>query len=61
MADRVHPGTEASEGDLQEQQRDPIEDRFDPEQPAEMSAPDGSSVEADPADVQEQSVQVQEL
>lgn len=58
--DATDAGLEASDGDVQEQRRDPIEDALDPEQTAEASAPEGSSTEADPADVQEQSLEIPE-
>lgn len=51
-----HP--EAADADIQEQDRLPIDEGFDPEQPAGTVPPDVASAEADPADVQEQSVEV---
>jgi hypothetical protein len=52
--------SEASDADVQEQQRSALEDGFDPEQTAESNAPDGSRIDADPADVQEQTLEVPE-
>ena len=51
---------EASDADLQEQQRSPLEDGFDPEQTARADPPDGSRADADPADLHEQSLEVPE-
>ncbi|MGV2984140.1 hypothetical protein ACNPNP_10575 [Microbacterium sp. AGC85] len=51
---------DATDADLQEQQRSALEDGFDPEQTAQSDPPDGSRADADPADVQEQSLEVPE-
>ena len=51
---------DASDADLQEQQRSAIEDAIDPEQTAQSDPPDGSRADADPADVHEQSLEVPE-
>lgn len=58
--DATDAGFDASEGDVQEQRRDPNEEGFDPEATAEATTPDGSSTEADPADMQEQFMEVPE-
>ena len=61
---RTHEGSgatdDASEADVQEQQRSPLEDGFDPERTAEIRPPDGSRADADPADLHEQSLEVPE-
>jgi len=51
---------DATDADLQEQQRSALEDGFDPEQTAQSDPPDGSRADADPADVHEQSLEVPE-
>ncbi|MCS3844006.1 hypothetical protein [Microbacterium sp. AK031] len=51
---------DASEADVQEQQRPALEDGFDPEQTADTDPPDGSRADADPADLHEQSLEVPE-
>lgn len=53
-------GLHASEGDVQEQERLPVEEALDPEQTAGADLPDTSSAEADPADVHEQLLEVPE-
>ena len=51
---------DASDADVQEQQRSPLEDGFDPEQTTESRPPDGSRADADLADMHEQSIEVPE-
>lgn len=51
---------DATDADLQEQQRSALEDGFDPEQTAQSDPPDGSRADADPADVHEQYLEVPE-
>ena len=51
---------DASDADVQEQQRSALDDGFDPEQTAQSDPPDGSRADADPADVHEQSLEVPE-
>ncbi|GAB3633785.1 hypothetical protein GCM10027421_31380 [Microbacterium shaanxiense] len=51
---------DATDADLQEQQRSALEDGFDPEQTAQSDPPDGSRADADPADVHDQSLEVPE-
>lgn len=50
----------ADEADVQEQQRPAQDDGVDPEQVAEDVVPDGTRIDADAADVQDQSMDVTE-
>lgn len=49
---------EKPEADRSEQERLDLEESEDPEAPAAPATPDGSRIDADPADVFEQSVEV---
>ena len=59
VAQREGAGFEASEHDIAEQERDLIEEPFDPEEAVQVSPPpDETSLRADPADVHDQSIEV---
>lgn len=49
---------DADTADVQDQLRSDREDGVDPEQIVEQRLPDGASIEADAADVQDQSLEV---
>ncbi|WP_228479713.1 hypothetical protein [Microbacterium abyssi] len=49
---------DADGADVQEQQRPAQDDAIDPEQVVSETRPDGSRIDADPADVQEQALEV---
>ena len=53
---RDEPTPEVPEADALEQRREPLDDPVDPERTATGPAPDG--IEADPADVMDQSIDV---
>lgn len=49
---------DADAADVQEQQRPAQDEPIDPEQSIRENLPDGSSIESDPADAQDQSMEV---